>query len=289
MTAAQTQQPHPIPAACTVEEARALTDQIRGTVERTWLLLVAAHERQAWKALGYTSFQAYLEAEFGIKRSRAYQLLAHSTVVREIAVAADVHSVDIPEGATRGVKPHLTEVADRVREAVADVPDEPTRAEVAEQVVRDAQAEFLHDRRTGEVLSPEDWAAQADPAARADGPDDTAPPDDTASPADEPAVSDGDGWSPSDALDRPASKPSKPTPSRSTRPLGLDEQFRDAAIDLRRVVNRLEQLSADGRLSTYAQGDGTRRGVRAVLAGLDDAAEGIGLVLTRLRDAGAAA
>ena len=36
----------------TRDEARALTDRIRGTVEHLWELLLEAHERRAWEGIG---------------------------------------------------------------------------------------------------------------------------------------------------------------------------------------------------------------------------------------------
>lgn len=274
---AAVQQPHPIQVNCTAEEARALTDQIKGSVERTWGLLIAAYERQAWKALDYTSWGSYVTAEFGIRRSRSYQLIDHSIVVSQIAAAADVHTVDLPEGAVRGMKPHLAEVTEQVREAVAGVSDEQLRADVAEQVTRAARDQFLADRATGEVLSPQDWAARnpsrtGTPGGEGQG--NEAPETDTStSPPGQPV------WSPSGVLDQPA-KPSKaPATSKSSRPQSLEEQFADASRALHKAVNEIERLSADGRFVVYAAKlDKKHR------RGIDDAVEGLTAVLTRLRD-----
>ncbi len=66
------------------DEARALTDRIKGTVTATWALLLEAYEREAWKALGHGTWESYVSAEFTISRSHAYRILDHGRVVREL-------------------------------------------------------------------------------------------------------------------------------------------------------------------------------------------------------------
>lgn len=65
-------------------EARSLTDRIKSRSEELWHLLLEAYERNAHTALGYKSWGAYFEAEFGGKKSRAYELLDAGRVVRAI-------------------------------------------------------------------------------------------------------------------------------------------------------------------------------------------------------------
>lgn len=267
---APARQPHPIPARCSAQEARALTDQIKGSVERTWGLLIAAYERQAWKALDYTSWHAYVTAEFGISRSRSYQLIDQATVVREIQAAADVSTpVDISEAVARDVKPHLEQVAEQVHEAVAHV-DEPDRAEVAAQVVRDAREQIVADRRTGEVLSEQEWAARND--------DLTAPP-----------AEDDDAWAPSAAVDKPPTpvapqapspaRPSAPAGKSSSRPVGVDQDFAAAVRELQKAVNHIDRLTADGRFVFYA-----RKLNDKYRPTISEASEGLEAILTRLTD-----
>jgi hypothetical protein len=52
------------------DEARAVTDVIRGHVEAAWELIVQAYTRRAWAALGYQSWDGYCIAEFGTSRLR---------------------------------------------------------------------------------------------------------------------------------------------------------------------------------------------------------------------------
>lgn len=52
----------------TQEQARALTDRIKVAVEGTWLLIQEAYTSRAWAALGYATWDAYVEAEFRTAR-----------------------------------------------------------------------------------------------------------------------------------------------------------------------------------------------------------------------------
>ncbi len=64
-------------------EARRLTDDIKAQAERLCFMLLEAYEGGAHLALGYSSWGAYFEEEFG-GGSRAYQLLDSGRVVRAV-------------------------------------------------------------------------------------------------------------------------------------------------------------------------------------------------------------
>lgn len=49
-------------------EARALTDRIKVAVEGTWLLIQEAYTSRTWAALGYETWDAYVDAEFRTAR-----------------------------------------------------------------------------------------------------------------------------------------------------------------------------------------------------------------------------
>lgn len=57
-------------ATMTPDEAREVTDRIRTALGVTWELVVDAYKRRAWAAMGYPSWDAYTEAEFGGTRLR---------------------------------------------------------------------------------------------------------------------------------------------------------------------------------------------------------------------------
>jgi hypothetical protein len=89
-------------------EARALTERIRSVANNISLLLLEAQERQAWLALGYRSWERYVRQEFGLSRTRSYELLDHGRLIRAIhALTGALMVEDLPPYAARKVKPHL--------------------------------------------------------------------------------------------------------------------------------------------------------------------------------------
>lgn len=120
---------------CTEAEAREITDRIKGAVESAWRLLVEAHDRHAWSALGYGSWRDYAMSEFGMSQSQAYRLLDQGRVVHEIEAACGGSPLGeiITERAARDIKPHLADVKADIEQAVAALPD-PTPKAVAETV-----------------------------------------------------------------------------------------------------------------------------------------------------------
>jgi hypothetical protein len=114
------------PAAMTADEARRLTERIKYAASELWKLVEEAHTRKAHRALGYETWDAYVDAEFGMSRARSYQLLDQARVVRELEGAASTR-VDISEGVAREIKPHLPQVAREVRERV-EAGQEPQQA-----------------------------------------------------------------------------------------------------------------------------------------------------------------
>ncbi|HEY1633489.1 MAG TPA: hypothetical protein VGF64_01940, partial [Acidimicrobiales bacterium] len=95
-------------------EAEALTAAIRETADNLIDFLAEAKERRAWRALGYGSWAAYVETEFSMSRSRAYQLLHHAKVIEALEVSTSVDTSALTEGQTRGADP------EEVRRQVAD-------------------------------------------------------------------------------------------------------------------------------------------------------------------------
>ena len=136
----------PKSAACSVSEARLLTDRIRQSTTELWQLLAEAHDRQAWQALGYDSFKAYVEAEFAMSKQHAFRLLDQARIVaalNEVAESPRGDSITITEKEARDLKPHLDEVAARVKQATAPLPPA-KRPAAAREVVSDIRQEIKH-------------------------------------------------------------------------------------------------------------------------------------------------
>ncbi len=173
---------------CDAAEARDLTEQIKTSVERVYLLLLRAHEGKAYTALGYRTWGDYVRAEFDMGRQHSYRMLDQGRVIREITAAAGVSPMgDISERDARDLKPHLAEVTEQIREAVAVVPevDRPAAAAAAVKAARETyrprptvakvtettKVETHVDTDTGEVLPVEEWATPHEKALLAQQPD----------------------------------------------------------------------------------------------------------------------
>ena len=116
-------------------EARALTDSIRSATRSMCLLVLEAHERRAWCALGYHSWEQYVRTEFMLSKTRSYELLDQGRVIRELRAAAGVLGVpDISAYAAEQVKRHLEDMKATVRERVAGACEERAMA-IIEEVV----------------------------------------------------------------------------------------------------------------------------------------------------------
>ena len=97
-----------------VDEARALTDRIRESGATLSALVVKAHDGEAWRALGYASWAAYVEGEFDFSRRHSYMLL---DVGRATEVVKHASHIDRPP-TTREARAVVRQ-PDVVRDAIA--------------------------------------------------------------------------------------------------------------------------------------------------------------------------
>jgi hypothetical protein len=137
----------------TASAARQLTDSIKADIEKLWARLLSAYERGVHTALGYQSFGSYMDAEFGVKYGRAYQLLDAARVAQ--AIEAESTKVDPPtkETVARALAPVLkTEGEKAVAETWNEVIDkhgpnptaEETKAVVSEHKRREQKPRRAH-------------------------------------------------------------------------------------------------------------------------------------------------
>ncbi len=101
-------------------EARDITVRIRTELAEVCTLLLQAHDGSAWSSLGYPSWEQYVRMEFGLSRSRSYELLNQGLVRRALQVATN--NADIPHVSARAaasLKPVLIQLTEKVRESMA--------------------------------------------------------------------------------------------------------------------------------------------------------------------------
>ncbi len=103
-------------------DAKRLTRRIKTTGEVLWALLAEAHEGQAWKVLGHSSWRVYCETEFGMNERTAFRVLDQGKVAKALTAAAN-EPVEVSQRQAAAVKPHLPEAVERIEagEAPAQV------------------------------------------------------------------------------------------------------------------------------------------------------------------------
>lgn len=120
----------------TIEQARALTEEIRHRLADVKQLVLAAYEAQVHLALGYASWEAYVEAELGVHRSYTYRLMNTARAERALEqILSSGHDdrvafgdrVTMPEYVTRGVD--VDQVLDEVRDRIG-----PTSSDAASAI-----------------------------------------------------------------------------------------------------------------------------------------------------------
>lgn len=106
--------------------AQALTVRIRESATNFGELLLEAQDGEAWRALGYASWGAYVDGEFDFKRSRSYQLLTQAKVNKALAAAGS--DLRVNERAARELSTMVDsgELVRRAEERVRDALPKPS-------------------------------------------------------------------------------------------------------------------------------------------------------------------
>jgi hypothetical protein len=128
-------------------QARLLTEtirkQLRGDIS---LLLSTAHNRRAWAALGYSSWEDYVRLEFGLSRRRSYELLDHAQVMLTIRDAGHMRETPHIRPYTAGqLKPHLGEICETLLDRTSDVPPAQV-TEVVDSVIQEWRIRCANER-----------------------------------------------------------------------------------------------------------------------------------------------
>jgi hypothetical protein len=127
-------------------EARELTDRIKSTTRQVCILLFEAHERRAWRLVGYDTWEQYVHSEFGFSRSRSYELVDQGRVIQAVRAAAGMSGIpDISAYAALQVKAHLSSLTHSVAERTASVPQS-GMGRVVSQIVHELRARIARER-----------------------------------------------------------------------------------------------------------------------------------------------
>jgi len=135
--------------------ARELTDKIKSGLHQVSVLLLEAHDRRAWSALGYHSWSEYVRWEIKVSRSRAYELLDHGRVLRALASAAHLSGIpDISPYAANQVRPYLGQLVKEIRTQAAGLA-EPGALDVVAEVVERFRTRLNRQERHASVGAPD--------------------------------------------------------------------------------------------------------------------------------------
>lgn len=113
--------------------ARALTDRIKQAVANVGELLEEARTVEAWRLLGYATWEEYVEREFGFSLRRAQQLLAVTPLLR----ALNQGEIPFAPATEHQLQTVSAEARKRVTKAVAVSP-EAGRNQLEREVARAA-------------------------------------------------------------------------------------------------------------------------------------------------------
>jgi len=123
----------------TKDQAEELTHKIKESKDALWDLLWRAKDGEAWRVLGYRSWETYVQSEFDIGRNYANKIVHQGFVIHKLAAAAGVGTVVpvITEHQARQISFYeLPKVAASVRESVQSgtEPQEAVKVAVGEAV-----------------------------------------------------------------------------------------------------------------------------------------------------------
>lgn len=156
------------------EEARSLTDEVKADAHTLWTKLLRLFEGNAHKALGYRTWAAYYEAEFGGSARESHRLLAAGRVLESLEPEGfrgegSPGSPLLNEATARELQPLLRNGADAVREAYEEAVEQaggekPTASQMREVVRRRRQIEVVPEPDPVPPPKPEPpaWVADLD-------------------------------------------------------------------------------------------------------------------------------
>lgn len=130
MTALATLEQQSPAAPMTQEEARACVEQIHGHMRAARRAVYELHQREGWRALGYSSWRECVEAEFDKSQAHLYRELKAAEIEAELSPNGEIGA--IPESHLRPLGSLTTEQRQQAWEE-ANAGDEPRTAAKVEE------------------------------------------------------------------------------------------------------------------------------------------------------------
>lgn len=136
-------------------EASRLTQRIKTAGRNLSRLVLRAHEGRAWIALGYDSWEQYARQEFGLSRSRSYELVDQARVIKALSSAAQVPAdLRVSPWAIREIKRYVPELLETIRQRASATASRREAVELIGQVVEEKRAALKGRRDQPQAVAP---------------------------------------------------------------------------------------------------------------------------------------
>ena len=130
-----------------LKEAQELTETIKSAATATCLLLQHAHDKKAWKAMGYNTWTEYIDNEFKFTRARSYQLLAQANVISAITEVSGTE-IFLTEKEAKLIKKELPKITEKVSALTEDIDDESERKTKTKEILDDEIAQAMKNDKS---------------------------------------------------------------------------------------------------------------------------------------------
>lgn len=142
------------------DSAREITERIKTTTNVLYMLVKRAHAGKAYKALGYDSFEKYINAEFSFSKVYAYRLLNQANFIEAIeAKVPEGTQIHVSEPVSTKLKKVLPELLEEIEERVQGIEEPEDAGSVIEDIIRERRDQekannFLNDADEDELAEP---------------------------------------------------------------------------------------------------------------------------------------
>lgn len=154
--------------AMTRQMARDLTDSIKASVTATYILVKKAHDLNAWRSLGYKTWEEYVKNEFDMSAARSYQLINQATVIKQLEDASpEGTKVMLTEAQARDIKKELPNITEKVKAATAGA-----SPSVAAKKIKDIVDDERKSKKEKDKDDLDDWGEEDPNAGDKRRPDD---------------------------------------------------------------------------------------------------------------------
>lgn len=105
--------------------ARDITEAIKSVATATYGLLHQAYKHKAHKALGYSSWEKYVQEEFEMSKSRSYQLITQAETIEAIKeITPEGTEIKLSEAEIRDIKSELPRLQETIKSETSDMDKE---------------------------------------------------------------------------------------------------------------------------------------------------------------------